>query len=409
MRKLNAVCLAAALVGAVLAARARAEPVQRGGAPLEEALKQHVAFLAGPDLHGRGAWEDRKKAAEYVAKGFESAGFKPLPGRSTYFVDHGGTPEQPEIRNVCAWWPEPPKSAAAVGEYVVLSAHYDHLGVKGDAMHPGADDNASGVAVLIEAAKSFTGREALVLRTKPLPRAFCLVAFDLEEKGLAGSRAFVADPPVPLSKCALFLTMDQMGRSLADVQPGLLFLMGGEHCAWLERTLTKLTVASDVRPAVLGIDFQPPTGESDYVPFQEKKVPFLFVSTGASSDYHRPGDTPDRLDYARMVEHVTYVRDLVTLALASEEPLAWRDEVTPRVAEIQTVLDIVKLSEAKLEDLGAPETIREMVTSFRTSLEGIVAKGSVTEAERKVVRNTARMLFVQAVSLLGGSKTSTPR
>lgn len=378
---------------------ARAAPKDPEGPDVEAALKKHVEFLAGPDLKGRGAWEDRKKAAAYVAQAFEKAGFKPLPGRTTYAVDHGGTAEQPEVRNVCAWWPAPPASAKDVGPYVLLSAHYDHLGVKDGKTYPGADDNASGVAVLLEAARTFVGREALTLRTKPLPRALCLVAFDLEEQQLVGSKRFVAEPPVPLERCELFVTMDQMGRSLADLKPGLLFLMGAEHSAWTERTALNLTVDSSVTKAVLGIDFQPPTGYSDYVPFQEKKLPFLFVSTGACAHYHQPGDVPERLDYPRMALHTAYVRDLVTLALAAEEPLVWKEPGEPGLPEIQTVRDLAALAVPKMEELQAPPMMQAAVRGFLKYVDAILERGKVTPEERTAVRNTARTLFQQAAML----------
>ena len=367
-------------------------------------LRAHVDFLAGPELKGRDEWADRKKAADYVAKAFEQAGFQPLPGRTSYFVDHGsvgqaGAPSQPEARNVCAWWPEPPKTAKEAGEYVLLTAHYDHLGAKAGKVYPGADDNASGVAVMLEVARTFVGREALVLRIKPLPRAFCLVAFDREEDGLIGSRRFAAEPPVPLEKCALFLTMDQMGRSLADLEPGLLFLMGAEHCAWLDKTVQGAATEEGIRRCILGIDFQPPTGYSDYVAFQEAKIPFLFVSTGACGHYHQPGDTPEKLDYPRMVQHTTWVRDLMGKALAAEEPFVWKDPGEPRLEEIQTVRHLVGLAVPKMEAMGVPQMMRTMVANFLVKLDEILARGKVTADERTFVRNTARTLFQQAVML----------
>lgn len=381
-----------------------AGPVEGRGEGTEAALRRHVAHLAGPELKGRGAWEDRRRAADYVAQAFEAAGFRPLPGRTSYFVDHGvgsveGAPQQPAVRNVCAWWPAPPATAAEAGEYVLLSAHYDHLGVKDGVVYPGADDNASGVAVLLEVARSFTGREALVLRQAPLPRALCLVAFDLEERALVGSRAFVAEPPVALERCALFLTMDQMGRSLADLAPGLLFLMGSEHCAWLDTAVRALDPGQGVERTLLGIDFQPPTGYSDYVPFQERRIPFLFVSTGACAHYHQPGDTPDRLDYPRMALHVETVRELVTQALAVAERPAWRETPAPRLDEIQAVRGLVGRALPRLEELQAPGALRTMVTNFHAYLGQIVERGVVTPAERANVRNTARLLFQQAVRL----------
>ncbi len=370
-------------------------------APVLDSLKEHVRRLAGPELKGRGAWEDRVKASIYLSTYLEWLGFQPLPGRDSYVVDFGGTPEQPEGRNVCAWWPAPPEAGEPIPEYVLLTAHYDHLGVKDGVVYPGADDNASGVAVMLEVARTLVEQEKRVLRTKALPRALCLVAFDLEEKGLIGSRRFVAEPPVPLEKCALFLTMDQMGRSIADLAPGTLFLMGSEHCAWLDTHLQGAKTAEGISKALLGIDFQPPTGYSDYVPFQEKEIPFLFISTGACGHYHQPEDTPERLDYTRMESHVAFVRGLTLAALDVTERPAWRAGAEPRLEEVQIVRNLVGAAVPKLAEMNAPGGIQFAVTNFVAHLDKLLAKGSVTAAERTTVRNTARMLFTQAVALVG--------
>ncbi len=370
-------------------------------APVLESLKAHVERLAGPEWKGRGAWEDRVKAADYVADYLKALGMAPLPGRTSYAVDFGGTAEQPEGRNVCAWWPAPPKAGEPVPEYVMLTAHYDHLGVKDGVVYPGADDNASGVAVMLETVRTLIEQERLVLRLKPLARALCLVAFDLEEKQLIGSRRFAAEPSVPLEKCALFLTMDQMGRSIADLAPGTLFLMGSEHCAWLDTQLQGATTAEGISKALLGIDFQPPTGYSDYVPFQERSIPFLFISTGACGHYHQPGDTPEKLDYARMESHVAFVRGLTLAALDVVERPAWRAGAEPRLEEIQIVRNLVGAAVPKLAEMGAPGGIQFAVTNFQAHLDKLIAKGAVTAAERTSVRNTARMLFTQAVALVG--------
>ena len=400
--------LAATLLAGALAfvawapVRAKAAPDKSAPlAPVLESLKAHVERLAGPEWKGRGAWEDRVKAAAYIADYLEALGMAPLPGRTSYAVDFGGTAEQPEGRNVCAWWPAPPKAGEPVPEYVLLSAHYDHLGVKDGVIYPGADDNASGVAVLLEVARTLLEQEKRVLRTQALPRALCLVAFDLEEQSLIGSRRFVAEPPVPLEKCALFLTMDQMGRSIADLAPGTLFLMGSEHCAWLDTHLQGAKTAEGISKALLGIDFQPPTGYSDYVPFQEKAIPFLFISTGACGHYHRPEDTPEKLDYARMEQHVGFVRELTLAALAVAERPVWRAGAEPRLDEIQIVRNLVGAAVPKLAEMNAPGGIQFAVTNFVAHLDKLLAKGAVTAAERTIVRNTARMLFTQAVALVG--------
>lgn len=405
---LAALVLVVAVLGAMAGAGVRADerPDPRAIGPdarkisMPDALRRHVDELAGPALRGRGSPEDRARAAAYVAERLTEMGLKPLPGQASLLVKHAAKDDQPEVTNVCAWWPAPPADAKDVGEYVLLTAHYDHLGVKDGVIYPGADDNASGVAVMLEAVRAFVDHERRVLRVAPPPRSLCVVAFDLEEQQLRGSRRFATEPPVPLDKCALFLTMDQMGRSIADLAPGTLFLMGAEHCAWLDDWLGKAAVDASISKARLGIDFQPPTGYSDYVPFQERNVPFLFISTGACAHYHRPEDTPERLDYARMAHHVGFVRELVAASLAVAQRPVWRAGAEPRLEEIAIVRRLVGAAVPRMQEQGIQGPVMLAVTNFQTYLDGILARGTVTEKERTNVRNTARMLFVQAVALL---------
>ncbi len=405
------VALALLLLGLACAAGALgADPVPAGGPGGEVTLRRHVERLCAPEMAGRGGWEQRERAAAYVAAELAALGMVPLPGQASMAVDFGGSPGAPRGRNVCAWWPAPPPPGDPLPQYVLLSAHYDHLGVRDGITYPGADDNASGVAVMLEVVRALVEREQRVSRTAPLPRALCVVAFDLEEQRLEGSRAFVAQPPVPLERCALFLTLDQMGRSLADLVPGTLFLMGSEHCAWLDAWLDAAEAPAGLSKARLGIDFQPPTGYSDYVPFQEREVPFLFVTTGACAHYHRPEDVPGRLDWASMERHALFVRSLVSAALEAPERPAWRAGAEPRLEEIATVRRIAGAAGPRLEELKVEGPVRLALAGFVKHLDGLLAKGRVTPAERASVTGTARMLFTQAVALLGRvpARTAAP-
>ena len=110
---------------------------------------------------------------------------------------------------------------------MIVAAHFDHLGVRGGVLYPGADDNASGVAMMLEVARS------IVRAPVPPKRSMMFIGFDLEEIGLFGSRYFVAHPPVPLEKVALFVTADMIGRSLAGVCDSHVFVLGTEKCAGL--------------------------------------------------------------------------------------------------------------------------------------------------------------------------------
>ena len=112
-------------------------------------------------------------------------------------------------------------------QWIILAAHFDHLGIRGGKLYPGADDNASGVAMMLEAARCVT-------RAPALPkRSIMFIGFDLEEAGLFGSRYFVAHSPVPLERVVLFVTADMIGRALAGVCEDHVFVIGTEHAPGL--------------------------------------------------------------------------------------------------------------------------------------------------------------------------------
>src|SRR5262249_53701913 len=164
--------------------------------PEESRLRGHVVTLTAPEYGGRRG-EGGRKAAEYLAGQFRALGLSPL-FQGSYFQTIPGREGQAEGgRNVgAAIRGTDPKLR---DEWAIVSAHYDHLGVRGDLLYPGADDNASGVAMMLEVARSFAeGAE------RPR-RGVMFVGFDLEEVGLFGSRYFAEHPPVPLPQVALFI------------------------------------------------------------------------------------------------------------------------------------------------------------------------------------------------------------
>ncbi len=176
-------------------------------------------------------------------------------------------------------------------EYVVIGAHYDHLGMGGTsasrapgqrAVHPGADDNASGTALLLEVAR----------RLEALPRAparnVLFVAFSAEEIGLLGSRHWVEHPPVPHASIAAMINADMVGR-LRDEH--LLVDGVGTAAAWPEL----------IKPAADGLRFDLTFGSegfgaSDHASFTGVRVPVAFFFTGVHADYHLPSDTADKIN-----------------------------------------------------------------------------------------------------------------
>lgn len=181
-----------------------------------------------------------------------------------------------------------PGSRTGAG-YLVVSAHYDHVGVVNGRLHPGADDNASGVAVLISAAGHF-------VRHRPVhPMMF--VAFDGEELNLAGSKAFMARPPVPVSRLRLVVNLDMVSRSARKE----IFAAGTSHHPVLRPPLERVRARASVRLS-FGHDRAEDasredwTDDSDHWPFHQAGVPFVYFGVEDHADYHQPTDTPDRID-----------------------------------------------------------------------------------------------------------------
>lgn len=195
-------------------------------------------------------------------------------------------------------------------EAIVLGAHLDHLGLgerhsrAGEAgrgqIHPGADDNASGTAMVLELARA--------LKRRPAQRSVVLLHVSGEEEGLLGSAHWVQNPTVPLPSVKFMVNFDMVGR-LDPAKPTLLMGGLGAPKAALERAKAMgpqgLTIAGDLGMAV---------GGSDHMSFAAAKIPTFFFFTGVHGDYHQPSDTPDRINYPGMATVAEFalkvVRDL---------------------------------------------------------------------------------------------------
>lgn len=194
--------------------------------------------------------------------------------------------------------------ASSSDEYIVVGAHYDHLGMGGPgsgsrvpdttAIHNGADDNASGVAGLIELAGKLQNHK------ENLQRNIVFVAFGAEEMGLLGSKYFVAHPPFPLSNVRAMLNFDMIGRM--DEKDRNLSVSGVGTAKEFKSILE-----SNVGDATFNLKTSPDGyGPSDHAAFYAENVPVLFVSTGAHGDYHTPADDAELLDYMAQEGVVQY-------------------------------------------------------------------------------------------------------
>jgi Tol biopolymer transport system component len=229
-------------------------------------------------------------------------------------------------RNVVALLPPSP----GVKEYVMVGAHYDHLGLgenrsleakEGGQIHPGADDNASGVALVLELAASLAAEKKQF--PDRLRRGIIFAFWSGEELGLIGSSHFAEHPPVSLDNVVAYVNFDMVGR----LRENRLMLQGiGSSSAW-RRLIEKRNVAAGF-DLVLQDDPYLPT---DVTAFYPRQVPVLNFFTGSHEDYHRPSDTADTLNYEGLERITRFARAIVRdLAMDAGRPDYVKVERTDR-------------------------------------------------------------------------------
>lgn len=203
-------------------------------------------------------------------------------------------------------------------EYIIIGAHYDHLGMGGEgsgsrqpdttAAHIGADDNASGTAGVLELAYRLSENKS------NMRRSAIFVLFSAEEMGLLGSKFFVDHLPVDKAAVTAMINLDMIGR----LNENKAVVVGGTGTSPVfEPMLKQLDQQTDI-----ALSFSPEGfGASDHASFYAADVPVLYFSTGAHADYHTPNDTPDKINYDGMVEVVNLIEmAAISLINADERP-----------------------------------------------------------------------------------------
>ena len=214
-------------------------------------------------------------------------------------------PERVPARNVAGYLPAtapPPAATEASPRWIVVGAHHDHLGSFGpepSRIYHGADDNAAGVAGLLELAAFFAGR--------PRERHLAFVTFTAEEEGLLGSRAFVRDGALQSEDIELMINLDMIGRNPDKPVRFYLSEAADKHAAAIETAALARDLEVSVRRGVA----EP---VSDHYPFHRAGVPVVSVFTGLHEDYHQVTDTANLLDYDRMERIVSVVVELIERA-----------------------------------------------------------------------------------------------
>jgi hypothetical protein len=281
-------------------------------------MQRDIAVLADAHLAGRGlGTRELDQAADYIAGQFQAAGLQAGgDADGDYFqtwktAPHGGA-EPLTLKNVVGILPGTDPERA--GQSLVIGAHYDHLGRgeqgahAGDEgrIHPGADDNASGVAVMLELAR--------VLAGKPQPRSIVFVAFTGEESARLGSRHYVQHSNFPLDKTIAMLNLDTVGR--LGERPLTVFGSG------TAREWVHIFRGAGYVTGVPIQDVADDIGSSDQTSFIEAGVPAVQLFSGVHDDYHRPGDTADKIDPTGLVKTAKVLKEAVDYLAERPEALS---------------------------------------------------------------------------------------
>jgi aminopeptidase YwaD len=260
-------------------------------------LQRDIAWLADDRLEGRGTGTaGNDSAAAWLARRHASLGLRPLAADSGYLqrfvarsaqMAHEGRADGMATQNVVAVVPG--RDPALRGEYVVIGAHFDHLGRSPagamdpeakDAIRNGADDNASGTAAVLELARLFAAR--------PARRSIVVAHFSGEELGLLGSQWFVDHAPVPLDSIVAMVNFDMVGRLRNDK----LIVYGVTTARELPGIVDSANVAPRLAISAVGDGF----GPSDHSSFYAKGIPVLHFFTDLHEDYHRASDDAAKID-----------------------------------------------------------------------------------------------------------------
>ena len=333
-------------------------------------LEAHVRHLASRELEGRGVDKPGGlKARQYIIDQFREFGLKPGAKKGWLqpltLVGQGANVlgllrgSDPKLNK----------------EVVIVGAHYDHLGIRGGKMYRGANDNAAGVAVILELARVLSGR-----KNRPA-RSVLFACWDFEEGGLHGSREYVTYPTIPLRNVTAYLDMDLIGRDFLDVLPRKVFVIGSESAKGLEAIVDRAAKGRKLDVLRLGADLVGP--RCDFWNFRNKKVPHLFFSCAEHHDYHQTTDLPDRIRYDKLHQIGTMIHHTLSqLAGPSPRPtynerLRYSTQEAGRVARLIDEMTAVTR-------MGRVEKLLWSLASRR--LTRIARKKRFSSADRNALR-----------------------
>ncbi|CAM1363303.1 Peptidase family M28 [Tenacibaculum sediminilitoris] len=284
-------------------------------------LGKHLFIYASDEFEGRDTGESgQKKAVKYLKDFYVSQGItSPLGGDdyfqevpSEYLSDNRRGITLKDSENVVAFI----KGTEKPEEVVVISAHLDHEGVKNGKIYNGADDDGSGTVAILEIAEAF--KQATDAGKGP-KRSILFLHVTGEEKGLLGSKYYTENPIFPLANTVTNLNIDMIGRvdDRHKGNPNYVYLIGSDK---LSTELHNISEAMNKKYSNIDLDYKYNDDNdpnrfyyrSDHYNFAKHNIPVIFYFNGTHADYHRPTDTPDKINYemlenrARLVFHTAW-------------------------------------------------------------------------------------------------------
>jgi Zn-dependent M28 family amino/carboxypeptidase len=294
-----------------------------------EDMSERIYFLASDSMQGRYTpSSELEKVAEYIASEFKRINLDPgAPGNKyimRYPLPTGDNTSAPNVVGILRG-----SDSLLADEYVIFSAHMDHLGVgqsvNGDSIYNGADDNASGTSAVLEIA------EAMSLIQPRLKRSMIFLLVSGEEQDLLGSKWFVEYPTIPISSIVADLNIDMIGRNSRRH-----IVVIGKQESSLGSTVDRI---AQVNPGLglKAVDDMWPEQKffyrSDHYSFARKGVPILFFFNGIHKDYHMPSDESDKIDFEKTAR-VARLIALTGLDIANAENRpVWDKDAYDRIVE----------------------------------------------------------------------------
>ncbi len=291
--------------------------------PKNVSLEEDIAFLASDSLVGRETGTPQELvAANYLKERMQNLGLQPQGNANTYFQTFTFKPKNdPHSEAQFVSGDSTITGTNVIGyvdnqssKTVIIGAHYDHLGMggegslyaEGEAVHNGADDNASGVGVMLQLAEK--------LKDSISGSNYLFIAFSGEEMGLLGSNYFSKNPTIDLKNANYMINMDMVGRLRVDKT---LAISGtGTAPIWNQ-------VLNSTNPGFKLVLSESGVGPSDHTSFYLQNIPVLHFFTGQHEDYHKPSDDAEKLNYGGMKMIGDYILDVIA-ELDDDAKLAFR-------------------------------------------------------------------------------------